>query len=98
MGNFLRRASRRAAVGQSRYRAWHDSPGGGRHALQEIAAHVVNAGTRGAQYGEAFEIVKAVRELRAAQSQDSVFRQELVELRLAWKAKRNFMTLLATFD
>jgi hypothetical protein len=43
-------------------------------------------------------IVKAVRELRAAQNQDAVFKQELAELRLMWKTKRNFMKLLATFD
>ena len=65
---------------------------------KKLLPHVVNAGTRGAQYGAAFEIVKAVQELRAAQNQDSVFRQELAELRLMWKAKRNFMKLLATFD
>lgn len=64
---------------------------------KKLLPHVVNAGTRGAQYGEAFEIVKAIRQLRAAQSQDAVFIQELAELRLAWKAKRNFMKLLATF-
>jgi hypothetical protein len=65
---------------------------------KKLLPHVVNAGTRAAQYGEAFEIVKAVHQLRAAQGQDDVFTQELVELRLAWKAKRNFMKLLATFD
>jgi len=65
---------------------------------KKLLPHVVNAGTRSAQYGEAFEIVKAVHQLRAAQGQDDVFTQELVELRLAWKAKRNFMKLLATFD
>ena len=65
---------------------------------KKLLPHVVNAGTRGAQYGEAFEIVKAVQELRAAQNQDAVFKQELAELRLTWKAKRNFMKLLATFD
>ena len=65
---------------------------------KKLLPHVVDAGTRGAQYGEAFEIVKAVQELRAAHSQDAVFKQELVELRLAWKAKRNFMKLLATLD
>jgi hypothetical protein len=58
----------------------------------------VNAGTRGAQYGAAFEIVKAVQELRTAQSQEAVFKQELVELRIEWKAKRNFMKLLAKLD
>jgi uncharacterized Zn finger protein len=65
---------------------------------KKLLPHIVNVGTRGAQYGEAFEIVKAVQKLRAAQSQDDVFKQELVELRLAWKAKRNFMKLLATLD
>ena len=65
---------------------------------KKLLPHVVDAGTRGAQYGEAFEIVKAIQELRAGQSQEAVFKQELVELRLAWKAKRNFMKLLATLD
>ena len=59
--------------------------------------HVVNAGTGGAQYREAFEIAKAIRELRAARSQDDVFKRELVELRLTWKAKR-IMNLLAALD
>jgi uncharacterized Zn finger protein len=63
---------------------------------KKLLPHVVNAGTRAAQYGAAFEIVKAVQELRAAQSRDAAFKQELVELRLVWKAKRNFMKLLAT--
>jgi uncharacterized Zn finger protein len=65
---------------------------------KKLLPHAVNAGTCGAQYGEAFEIVKAIQELRAAHNQDAVFKQELVELRLAWKAKRNFMKLLATLD
>jgi uncharacterized Zn finger protein len=65
---------------------------------KKLLPHAVNAGTRGAQYGEAFEIVKAVQKLRAAQSQNAVFKKELAELRLAWKAKRNFMKLLAAFD
>lgn len=64
---------------------------------KKLLPHGVNAGTRGAQYGEAFEIVKAIQGLRAAQSQDAVFKHELAELRLTWKAKRNFMKLLATF-
>jgi hypothetical protein len=59
---------------------------------------VVNAGTRGAQYGEAFEIVKAIEALRVAQKKETVFRQELAELRTTWKAKRTFMKLLATLD
>ncbi len=63
---------------------------------KKLLPHVVTAGTRGAQYGEAFEIVRAIRELRAAQKQDALFGQEIVELRTTWKAKRNFMKLLAT--
>ncbi len=65
---------------------------------KKLLPHAVNAGTRGAQYGAAFEIVKAIQQLRATQRQDAVFKQELAELRLAWKAKRNFMKLLAGFD
>ena len=65
---------------------------------KKLLPHAVNAGTRGAQYGAAFDIVKAIQQLRATQRQDAVFKQELVELRLAWKAKRNFMKLLAMFD
>ncbi len=64
---------------------------------KKLLPHVVNAGTRGAHYGAALEIVKAVQELRAAQSQGAVFKRELAELRLTWKAKRNFMRLLAAF-
>jgi hypothetical protein len=56
----------------------------------------VSAGTRGAQYGEALEIVKAIQRLRAAQDKDALFQQELAELRAMWRAKRNFIKLLAT--
>ncbi len=65
---------------------------------KKLLPHAVNAGTRGAQYGAAFEIVKAIQELRATQRQDAVFKHEIAELRLEWKAKRNFMKLLAAFD
>jgi hypothetical protein len=65
---------------------------------KKLLPHVVNAGTRGAQYGEAFEIVKAIEALRVAQKRETVFRQELAELRTTWKAKRTFMKLLATLD
>ena len=63
---------------------------------KKLLPHVVNAGTRGAQYGAAFEIVKAIRELRFTQGEEVVFKQELANLRLEWKAKRNFMKLLGT--
>jgi len=65
--------------------------------FKKLLLHIVNAGTHGARsMARHFEIVKAVRELRAIHCQDSVFKQELVELRLARRAKRNFMKLLAT--
>ena len=63
---------------------------------QKLLPHAVHAGTRGARYGEAFEIVKAIQELRAARNQYGIFEQELAELGVTWKAKRNFMKLLAT--
>jgi len=63
---------------------------------KKLLPHVVTAGTLRAQYGEAFEIVKAIQELRAAKKQDALFRRELAGLRTTWKAKRNFMKLLAT--
>jgi len=65
---------------------------------KKLLPYAANAGTRGAQYGAAFEIVKAIQGLRVTQRQDAVFKQELADLRLAWKAKRNFMKLLAAFD
>jgi len=64
---------------------------------KKLLPHVVNAGTRGAQYGEAFETVQEIKMLRAAQGQDAVFKQELAEWRLTWRAKRYFMKLLAKF-
>jgi hypothetical protein len=65
---------------------------------KRLLPHAVTGGTRGAQYDGAFEIVKVIQALRAAQKQEALFRQELAELRTTWKAKRNFMKLLATLD
>jgi len=63
---------------------------------RRLLPHLVAAGARNAQYGGALEIVKAIRNLRSAQGQDALFRQELAELRATWRAKRNFIKLLAT--
>jgi uncharacterized Zn finger protein len=62
---------------------------------KKLLPYVVNEGTRGARYGEAFELVKAIQALRAGQKQDALFRQELAELRVMWRAKRNFIKLLS---
>jgi len=63
---------------------------------RRLLPHAVAGGTRGAQYGAAFAIVKAMRDLRSAQGQDALFRQELAEVQATWRAKRNFIKLLAT--
>ena len=65
---------------------------------RQTLPHAVAAGTRGAQYGDAFAIVKAMRDLRSAQGQDALFRQELAQFRATWRAKRNFIKLLATLE
>ena len=39
--------------------------------------------------------MKAIQESRAVQKLDALFGQELADLRTTWKAKRNFMKLLA---
>jgi hypothetical protein len=62
---------------------------------RRLLPHAVAAGTRGAQYGDAFEIVKAMRDLRSAQGQDALFMEELAEVQATWRAKRNFIKLLA---
>jgi uncharacterized Zn finger protein len=62
---------------------------------KELLSHAVDEGTRGAQYGEAFAIVNAIRALRIAQNQRARFLEELAEWRVAWMSKRNFMKLLA---
>jgi len=65
---------------------------------KRLLPHAVIGGATGAQYGEAFEIVKAIQGLRTAQKQETVFSEELADLRTTWKAKRNFIKLLATLD
>jgi Family of unknown function (DUF6880)/SWIM zinc finger len=62
----------------------------------KLLPHAVSAGTRGARYGEALEIVKAIQRLRVAQDKEALFQQELAELRAAWRPKRNFIKLLTT--
>lgn len=48
----------------------------------------------GSDYREAFAIVNKIRLLRVAHKQSGVFRDELADIRLTWKRKRNFMKLL----
>jgi hypothetical protein len=52
-------------------------------------------GTRNARYDEAFEIVRAIGRLRARLDERAAFARELEEIRAAYRAKRNFIKLLA---
>lgn len=61
---------------------------------KRLLPHLVEGGSRGSHYGEAFAIVKKIRTLRVAHKQLGMFGDELAEIRLEWKRKRNFMKLL----
>lgn len=61
---------------------------------KRLLPHLVEGGSRGSHYGEAFAIVKKIRALRVAHKQLGMFGDELAEIRLEWKRKRNFMKLL----
>lgn len=56
--------------------------------------HVVEGGTHGSYYGEAFAIVKRIRALHAAHEEMGMFGDEFAEIQLKWKRKRNFLKLL----
>ncbi|AOK47983.1 hypothetical protein WT60_14825 [Burkholderia sp. MSMB617WGS] len=62
------------------------------HRLLPVAAE---SGTRNARYDEAFEIVRAIGMLRAKLDERAEFTRELEEIRAAYRAKRNFIKLLA---
>lgn len=61
---------------------------------KRLLPHWVERGSGGSHYGDAFEVVNKIRELRMAHEQRDVFKQELAAIRLTWKRKRNFMKLL----
>ncbi len=61
---------------------------------KRLLPHLVEGGSRGSHYGEAFAIAKKIRALRVAHKQMGMFGDELAEIRLEWKRKRNFMKLL----
>ncbi|RTL34685.1 MAG: hypothetical protein EKK49_08340 [Rhodocyclaceae bacterium] len=62
-----------------------------------LLPHAVEDGSRGAKYEDAFAVVAAIRKLRLAAGQHDVFDTELERIRQQYKAKRNFMKLLAEF-
>ncbi|MFL9959072.1 SWIM zinc finger family protein [Paraburkholderia nemoris] len=63
------------------------------HRLLPIAAE---SGTRNARYEEAFGIVRTIGKLRAQLTEHVQFADELQTIRETYRAKRNFMKLLAT--
>ena len=62
------------------------------HRLLPIAAE---SGTRNARYDEAFGIVRTIGQLRAKLNEHVEFAGELENIRETYRAKRNFMKLLA---
>jgi uncharacterized Zn finger protein len=63
------------------------------HRLLPIAAE---SGTRNARYDEAFGIVRTIGKLRAELKEQTQFVDELETVRQTYRAKRNFIKLLAT--
>ncbi|WP_414443467.1 hypothetical protein [Burkholderia sp. 22PA0106] len=62
------------------------------HRLLPIA---LENGSHTAKYDEAFEAVKAIGTLRAGLGEHAEFTNELEEIRVTYRAKRNFIKLLA---
>lgn len=65
---------------------------------KQLLPGAVKMGAAKARYEEAFEFVKAIRTLRMAQGQKSLFADELAALRAEYKAKRNLVKLLDTLS
>ncbi|CAG9168050.1 SWIM zinc finger family protein [Cupriavidus pinatubonensis] len=63
---------------------------------RQLLPVAAESGTRNARYDEAFEIVRAIGSLRAKLGQSAEFTSELEEIRATYRAKRNFIKLLAT--
>lgn len=65
---------------------------------QRLLPVAAENGTRNARYDEALEIVRAIGRLRAELGERAAFASELEEIRTAYRAKRNFIKLLATLS
>jgi uncharacterized Zn finger protein len=63
------------------------------HRLLPVA---VESGTRNARYDDAFDVVRAVGRLRVKLGEHTAFTSELEQIRATYRAKRNFIKLLAT--
>lgn len=87
------RSEHRAMAGNGG-RPWQD-PSARRHRALSRAAAGRCGGTRNARYDEAFEIVQAIGMLRARLDEHAEFASELEGIRATYRAKRNFIKLLA---
>jgi uncharacterized Zn finger protein len=65
------------------------------HRLLPVAAE---SGSRNARYDEALEVVRAIGMLRARLGERAEFTSELTGIRATYRAKRNFIKLLATLS
>ncbi|CAG9173466.1 hypothetical protein LMG23992_02461 [Cupriavidus laharis] len=65
---------------------------------RQLLPVAADSGTRNARYDEAFEIVRAIGSLRAKMGERTEFTRELDEIRTTYRAKRNFIKLLATLS
>ena len=65
---------------------------------QRLLPIAAQNGTRNARYDEAVGIVRAIGRLRAKLSEHAQFTIELDEIRKAYRAKRNFIKMLAAFQ
>lgn len=63
------------------------------HKLLPVA---VEQGAGNARYEGAFELVRAIRKLRLAKGEATLFAEELAGIKVQYRAKRNFMKLLET--
>ncbi|WP_427312140.1 SWIM zinc finger family protein [Cupriavidus sp. H39] len=65
---------------------------------RQLLPVAVNSGKSKMRYDEAFEIVRAIGRLRAKLGEQAEFARELEEIRDSYRAKRNFIKLLATLS
>ncbi|RDK07591.1 SWIM zinc finger family protein [Cupriavidus lacunae] len=65
---------------------------------QRLLPVAVDSGARNARYDEALEIVRAIGSLRTKLKERAEFTRELEEIRETYRAKRNFIKLLATLS
>ncbi len=69
-------------------------PGDAIPLYQSLLPLAIEQGTAKARYNEAFQIVRAIKQLHSTLGQQAAFAEELASIRATHKAKRNFIKLL----